>query len=68
MTQVDFANGGENIGLGTFGVIDRHFKTPIWTQHAAKPTPAIVMYQPRLGEFIAEMVDGTRPGLVDSRR
>jgi hypothetical protein len=44
-------------------VIDRHLKTqPVWTQHAPSPTPAVIFKQPHLGEFIAEMVDGTRSG------
>jgi hypothetical protein len=62
MSLVDFTKGGRTFDSGTFGVIDRHFKTPVWTQHTASPTPAIVWNQPYLGEFIAEMVDGARPG------
>jgi len=64
MSQVDFTKGRGGISdSGTIGVIDRHLKTqPVWTQHAASPAPAIILNQPRLGEFIAEMVDGTRSG------
>jgi hypothetical protein len=63
LSQVDFTNGGGAIDSGTIGVIDRHFITPpVWTQHAANPTPAIISGEPQLGEFIAEMVDGTRSG------
>jgi hypothetical protein len=63
LKQVDFTKGIEAPGSGTIGVIDRHLKgQPVWTQHAASPTPAIILDEPHLGEFIAEMADGTRPG------
>jgi hypothetical protein len=63
MTRVNFMNGGVGTSSGTFGVIDRHLKSPpVWTQHAARPKPSVILYQPELGEFIAEMVDGTRVG------
>ena len=65
MSRIDFNLGGGVADSGTFGVIDRHWKDPfssppVWTQHAAIPTPFIISNQAHLGEFIAEMVDGTR--------
>jgi hypothetical protein len=63
MSQVDFTKGGGGPDSGTIGVIDRRWKgQPVWTQHAARPTPVIISNQPHLGEFIAEMADGSRPG------
>jgi hypothetical protein len=63
ISQVDFTKGGGGRDSGTIGVIDRHLKSqPVWTQHAARPTPATILNQPHLGKFIAEMVDGSRPG------
>jgi hypothetical protein len=63
LNHIDFRAGGAGGHSGTFGVIDRHLTNqPVWTQHAASPTPAIILNQSRLGEFIAEMVDGTRAG------
>lgn len=65
MSRIDFSAGGAASDSGTFGVIDRHLRDPasspsVWTQHAPSPTPVVISNQPRLGEFIAEMVDGTR--------
>ena len=67
LSRLDFNVGGAAKNSGTFGVIDRHLKDPVsdppvWTQHAATPTPALISNQPRLGEFIAEMMDGARTG------
>ena len=65
MIRVNFIAGGAAADSGTYGVIDRHLKNsgpPVWTQHAASPTPDATFNQPQLGEFIAEMVDGTRAG------
>jgi hypothetical protein len=63
LNQVDFTIGPKELDSGTIGVIDRHLKTqPVWTQHAVRPTPEIISDEPYLGTFIAEMVDGTRPG------
>jgi hypothetical protein len=63
LNHIDFRAGGAGPHSGTFGVIDRHLTNqPIWTQHGASPTPAIILNQSRLGEFIAEMVAGTRVG------
>jgi hypothetical protein len=67
MSRINFIAGGAAADSGTFGVIDRHLKNsgpPVWTQHAASPTPVVISNQARLGEFIAEMVDGTGPGSV----
>lgn len=66
-SRVNFIAGGAAGDSGTFAVIDRHLKNrpsspPVWTQHAASPTPVIISNQARLGEFIAEMVDGARAG------
>lgn len=52
---------------GTFGVIDRHFRNsqaapPIWTQHAANPTPHIISIEPTLGTFLAELAGANRHG------
>lgn len=63
LSQIDFTMDGAESDSGTIGVIDRHFKTqPIWTQHAATPTPLVILNAPRLGTFVAEMVGGARPG------
>jgi hypothetical protein len=67
MSRVDFNVGAAAVHSGTFGVIDRHLKNrlsspPVWTQHAARPTPLVTVNQIRLGEFITRMVDGTRAG------
>jgi len=59
MSNVDFTQGATTSDSGTIGVIDRHFrKQPVWTQHPASPTPAIIRAEPHLGEFMAEMVGG----------
>jgi hypothetical protein len=67
MRRIDFTLGGGAADSGTFGVIDRHWKNrslrpPVWTQHSASPTPASTVNKTRLGEFMAEMADGTRAG------
>lgn len=63
LNQLDFTKGPKELDSGTIGVIDRHLKTqPVWTQHAVRPTPEIISGEPYLGTFIAEMVDGSRPG------
>jgi hypothetical protein len=63
MNQVDLKKDGGRSGSGTIGVIDRHLTSqPAWTQHAASPTPSVVVNQPHLGEFIAEMACDTRVG------
>jgi hypothetical protein len=63
LNHIDFRGGGAGAHSGTFGVIDRHLTDqPVWTQHPASPTPAVILNQSQLGEFIAEMVDGTRAG------
>jgi len=64
MNQINFHAGGAAADSGTFGVIDRHLRDPassppVWTQHAASPTPVVTLNHPQLGEFITEMVDGT---------
>ena len=65
MTRVNFRVGADPFLSGTFGVIDPRFNgQPRWTQHKARPTPAIIQRNDhRLGRFIAEMVDGKR--LID---
>jgi len=50
-------------GSGTYGVIDRHFKSsagrsPQWTQHPAQPTPVAITSEPTFGEFLAHMIGG----------
>jgi hypothetical protein len=65
MSRIDFSAGGAAVDSRTFGAIDRHLRDPassppVWTQHAPSPTPVVISNQPQLGEFIAEMVDGTR--------
>jgi hypothetical protein len=63
MSGVNFVAGGGAAYSGTFGVIDRHFKNvPIWTQHAARPTPLVTARHVMLGTFIAEMARGARAG------
>lgn len=68
MRRVNFNAGTGAAYSGTFGVIDRHLRDrawepPVWTQHAARPTPEIIISShPRLGEFMTEMVDGTKAG------
>jgi hypothetical protein len=64
MSQVNFHVGAGPFWSGTFGVIDPRFDAqPRWTQPSARPTPSIITnHDPRLGCFIAEMTDGTRPG------
>lgn len=58
MNRVDFNVGKAASDSGTFGVIDRHLKPPVWTQHAVSPTPTRTSNKVRLGGFIAEMVNG----------
>jgi hypothetical protein len=58
---------GTTEDAGTFGVIDRHFRNrravpPLWTQHAAKPTPGAITNEPSLGNFLAEMAAMRRSG------
>jgi hypothetical protein len=61
--QFDFKLGAAAADSGTFGVIDRHLKSPpVWTQHAAKPTPIVTSNRIRLGKFITEMVDANQAG------
>jgi hypothetical protein len=63
MSGVNFTPRGDAAYSGTFGVIDRHFKNvPIWTQHAASPTPLITSHHVMLGTFIAAMALGARTG------
>jgi hypothetical protein len=64
MSRVNFRVGTRPFWSGTFGAIDPRFDAqPRWTQHRARPTPGIITnHDPRLGCFIAEMADGTRPG------
>lgn len=68
MQRVNFGMGTGAAYSGTFGVIDRHLRDrawepPVWTQHAARPTPEIIISSdPRLGKFMAEIVDGTKTG------
>jgi hypothetical protein len=68
MTRVNFNTGVAAADSGTFGVIDRHLidptlDPPVWTQHAATPTPHVInLGHTQLGEFMAELVDGTRSG------
>jgi hypothetical protein len=51
---------GAKEDAGTFGIIDRHFRSspatpPVWTQHRARPTPKVIATEPMLGTFIANM-------------
>jgi hypothetical protein len=68
MQHVNFNAGTGAAYSGTFGVIDRHLidrarDPPVWTQHTARPTPEVVTASnPRIGKFMAEMVDGTKRG------
>lgn len=64
MTQANFRVGADPFLSGTFGVIDPRFNgQPRWTQHKARPTPAIIQRNDhQLGRFIAEMAGGTRLG------
>ena len=63
MSRVNFIPYGDAAYSGTFGVIDRHFRNvPIWTQHAARPTPLLTAQHVMLGTFIAEMARGSGAG------
>jgi hypothetical protein len=63
MKRVNLHVGPDPFFSGSFGVIDPRFDgQPRWTQHCARPTPRVFYdFSPRLGRFIAEMVDRT-PG------
>ena len=62
--RADLGQGAKE-DAGTFGIIDRHFRSlpatpPVWTQHRAQPTPKVITTEPMLGTFIANMAAAKR--------